>query len=211
MANLYPVYMNLEDKNCVVIGGGNVAERKVENLLKCGGKVTVVSPDITNKLNDLLISGHIKYINREYEDSDVEDAFIVICATDSEQINKKVANKCFEHNILVNVVDVPPLCNFYVPSVVRQGDLAISISTNGKSPGLAKKIRKDLERLYGSEYELFLEMMGEAREKVLAQCDNPRKRKEIFTSLVESDILELLKKGEYTLAKERISLCLSSL
>jgi precorrin-2 dehydrogenase/sirohydrochlorin ferrochelatase len=211
VTNLYPAYLNLTNKKCLVIGGGEVAARKVISLLECDAEVTVISPECTQVLHQLVAEGKIHYIQRRYDSSDLEDAFLVISATDNQEVNKQVAAGCFAKGILVNVVDVPDLCNFFVPSVVRRGDLAISISTGGKSPLLAAKLREQLEGQFGTEYEEFLEILGRVRQQVLAECDDPAKRRKIFQRLVESDLLQLLKDGKESSAKERVNQCLSLL
>lgn len=205
----YPVFLNLNNQKCLVVGGGKVAERKVISLLECGAQVKVVSPEITEKLQELVASKSIVHICREYCSQDLESAFLVVSATASEELNKKISQECRERNILVNVVDDPDKCSFIVPSVVRRGDLAIAISTSGKSPALAKKIRQELETHYGREYEEFLEIMGEVRKKLLSEVSSQERRKEIFTKLVQSDILDLLKSGKKHLVEERIAQCIS--
>ncbi|MBS4025610.1 MAG: bifunctional precorrin-2 dehydrogenase/sirohydrochlorin ferrochelatase [Clostridia bacterium] len=211
MANLYPVYVNLVKQKCLVVGGGEVAERKVISLVECDATVTVISPECTQFLRQLAEEGKIDYIQRRYDPGDLEDAFLVISATDNQEVNKLVASSCFSKGILVNIVDVPDLCNFFVPSVVRRGDLTISISTGGKSPLLASKLRKELEGQFGEEYQQYLEIMGRVRQQVLTECDDPSKRKAIFQRLVESDILQLLREGKEFSAKERVNQCLSLL
>lgn len=205
----YPVFLNLDNQKCLVIGGGQVAERKVLSLLECGAKVKVVSPKITENLQELVKTGAIEYTAREYCSSDLDGAFLVISATSSEDLNNKIAEECRMRNILINVVDDPDKCSFIVPSVVRRGDLTIAISTSGKSPALAKKIRQELEEHYGPEYGEFIEIMGEIRKKILMEIPNQKQREEIFTKLVHSDILELLKTGNKHLVEERIAQCIS--
>lgn len=179
--------------------------------MECEALVTVISPDCTNKIQGLQNTGKINYHKRKYTPKDIIGALLVVSATDNEEVNKEVAAECFQKGILVNVVDVPELCNFFVPSVIRRGDLSISISTGGKSPMLASKLRKKFEQEFGDEYEKFLDIMGQVRQQVLAECDDPVKRKEIFRRLVDSDILQLLKDGNENLAKGRVEECLSLL
>lgn len=212
MTNLYSVSMNLRDKKCLVIGGGKVAQRKITGLLQCNAIVVVVSPKITETIEQLAANGKITYYQRVYSSEDLTDAYLVISATDNSEVNSQVAKACQQKGILVNVADEPSLCSFFVNSVIRRGDLTISISTNGKSPLLASTLKKDLEDQFGDEYKAFLEIMGEVREEVLAKCDNPIRRKEIFNIIFfELNILQLLKDGDISLAKERVRKCLSSL
>jgi precorrin-2 dehydrogenase/sirohydrochlorin ferrochelatase len=145
----YPLFLDIEGKKCVVIGGGEVATRKVKALLTCRADVVVISPEIEDELKRLNIS----WIKREYRYGDLDGAQIVISATDSPEVNKKVSEEAREKNILVNVVDNPKLCNFLVPSTLRRGELCIAISTSGRAPSLAKAIRIRLEKIFGPEYE----------------------------------------------------------
>ncbi|MHB1252835.1 MAG: precorrin-2 dehydrogenase/sirohydrochlorin ferrochelatase family protein, partial [Candidatus Humimicrobiaceae bacterium] len=186
MKKLYPVYLNITSQKCLVVGGGDVAERKIKNLLECGARVMVVSPECNKKVAGMVIAGEIKYHQNNYQTSDLEGAMLVISAADSEDVNRKVAEDCLARGILVNVVDSPDLCNFFIPSVIRRGDLAISISTGGKSPLLAVRLRMELEKQFGKEYEKFLEIMGRVRQRVLAECDDPAVRNEIFQRLIDS-------------------------
>lgn len=208
MSNLYPVYLDLRRKKCLVVGGGKVAERKVRSLLDCGAEVYVVSPQLTTELAGMNRAGEIVYIERNYTTTDLESAFLVISATDDEKINRRVAVDCLERNILINVVDDPAKCNFIVPAVFRQGALSVSVSTEGKSPLLARKIREDLPAVFGPEYGEFLELMGDLREQIINTVAVPEERRRLFYDLVNSDILELLKNGQHEKVKERIGLVL---
>lgn len=208
----YAVSLNLTGKKCLVVGGGRVAERKVKSLLECRALVKVVSPEATEAILQLAQAGRIDYAGREYCEEDLEQVFIAISATDSRELNRRVAMDCFARNIPINVVDDPEYCSFIVPAVVRRGDLTISISTGGKSPALAKKIRQELEQQYGNEYAILLEYLGRAREMVLARVPCQRQREMMFRRLVESysDLLELIRQDQFQLLEERINQCLSS-
>lgn len=196
MPKFYPIYLNLENKTCLVVGGGGVAERKVLTLLESAAKVVVVSPQITPKLQQLANQKTINWIKRGYEDEDLEGAFLVIGATDDRRLHEKIVAQADKNNILTNIVDVPDLCNFIVPSKVERGDLCISISTSGKSPALAKKIRRQLEKQFGPEYADFLNMMGDYRGEIINKYPDGKKRKKIFEQMVDSDLLQLLKAGD---------------
>ncbi len=209
MYNFYPVYLSLCSKKCLVIGGGTVAERKVKSLFECGADVWVVSYSLTEGLGKLVEENQINYLHREYLPGDLEDCFLVISATDDSDTNKKVADDCFARNIPVNVVDEPDRCSFIVPSVMRRGDLCIAVSTGGKSPLLARKIRERLETLFGTEYAEYLELMGMLRKKIIQEVPDRQSRRKIFECLVNSDILELIQKGQRELVKEKVAQCLS--
>ena len=203
----YPIFLDIKDKPCVVIGGGNVAERKVISLLDAGARVVVISPALTPALKKLVREKIINYCPKPYEDGDLKGFFLAYSATDNSSVNRKVFNEAKREGILLNVVDVPKLCNFIVPSVVDRGDLLIAISTSGKSPAMAKKIRQRLEKEFGREYAVFLDIMGKVREKVLTLdrqnvCQGLTRSKEsdtnkrIFEKLINSPLLEWIKKGE---------------
>jgi precorrin-2 dehydrogenase/sirohydrochlorin ferrochelatase len=192
----YPINVDITDKRCVVLGGGRVAQRKVESLLKCGGGVTVISPFLTPGLKELQSLGKIKNVCREYQSGDIEDAFVVFCATNDSNINAKAAEEAKRRGVLFNVVDMPQMCNFIVPSVVHREDLVITISTSGKSPALAKRLKKELETAYGEEYGLFLILMGAIREKLLKISSDSEVNRMTFYRLIDSDILDYIKEGK---------------
>lgn len=150
MDNLYPVFIELHHRACVVVGGGSVAERKVQALLEAGADVTVVSPAITPVLQELARTGALQHVNRDREDGDLEGSFLVVAATGDAAVNRAVSAEARERNMLVNVVDVPELCNFFVPAVCRRGDLQIAVSTSGRAPALARAIGRRLEKLIPS-------------------------------------------------------------
>ncbi|MBI5681592.1 MAG: bifunctional precorrin-2 dehydrogenase/sirohydrochlorin ferrochelatase [Deltaproteobacteria bacterium] len=189
----YPIFLDIKDKPCVVIGGGKVAERKVLSLLDAGAKVCVISPDVTPAIKRLACQKKIKIISRAYKQGDVKGLFLVYSATDNRTVSLMVFKEAQKNGILLNVVDVPELCNFIVPSVVERGALLIAISTSGKSPAMAKKIRERLEKEFGTEYGVFLDIMGKIREKVLTGSKEPDKNKKIFEELVNSALLDLIR------------------
>lgn len=204
MGNFYPISLNLKDKKCLVVGGGRVAERKVTSLLACGAKVHLVSPQLTPSLNQLAFNGEISYIGRDFINQDLENCFLVICATDNSLINQKVAQEAMKGNILVNVVDNPELCNFFVPAVLQRGDLTISVSTAGKSPLLARRIRENLEQSYSDAYAEILNLLGEIRKNILASVSDEEARREIFSKMVDAEVINLLAEGKIELVKGRI-------
>jgi precorrin-2 dehydrogenase/sirohydrochlorin ferrochelatase len=204
MTKLYPLYLRLNKEKCLVVGGGKVAERKVKRLLEAEATVTVVSPLLTPQLAELKKQAQIKHIERMYQEQDLEGAFLVICATDDKKLNRKVAEQCQEQKLLVNVVNDPPQSNFIVPAVIRQGSLSIAVSTDGKSPLLAARIREQLEKTYGSEYADFLELLGEVRRDIVENVEDSEVRKEILENIVQSDILTLIKEKRYQEIKERV-------
>lgn len=200
----YPVYLNLKGKKCVVVGAGRVAVRKVGSLLKSGAEVVLISPRIDKNLARLSRQKKITYRRKNFEAKDLSGAFLVIGATDNSRINDEISRVAEEKGILVNIVDLPVRCNFIVPSRVKRGDLSIAISTSGKSPLLAKRIRQELELVYGREYALFLKLMEKLRPEIIKNIPEPKKRAEVFKKIVDSDIIKLIKQGEKKLVRERI-------
>ena len=205
MNTYYPVYIEMREQPCVVIGGGKIAEGKVEGLLAAKANVTVISPDLTANLRELVEEKKITYIARAYQPGDLTGAFMVICATDQTQINHQVWQEASANRQLVNVVDDTPRCNFIAPSILRKGDLSIAISTSGKAPALAVRLKERLQRELGPEYERFLELAGELREPLARQVPDFETRKAIWYELVDSEILDVLARGDETAAREIIS------
>lgn len=206
----YPVSLNLANKVCLVIGGGNVALRKINTLLQAGGTVWVVSPQISKEINKLLDEKRIEWISKEINYEILKTCFLVIAATNNRSVNCQIADYCHKYNVLVNVVDSLEESSFIVNSFLKQGDLTIAISTNGKSPALAYKIKTDLLKFYGPEYALFLELLGEVREIAKASIKDVNKRNQFFREIVQSNILELIQEGKFGEAKERVKTCLLS-
>jgi siroheme synthase-like protein len=205
MNTYYPVYIQLRDQPCVVIGGGKIAEGKVDGLLDVQAKVTVISPALTPHLYDLVKEKRITYVPRAYQPGDLTGAFLAICATDLPDINHQVWQEATANHQLVNVVDDPPRCNFIAPSILRKGDLTVAISTSGKAPALAVRLKERLQRELGPEYERFLELAGELREPLARQVPDFEKRKSLWYELVDSEILDVLAAGDEEKAREIIS------
>ncbi len=205
MNTYYPVYIEMREQPCVVIGGGKIAEGKVEGLLAAKANVTVISPDLTANLRELVEEKKITYIARAYQPGDLTGAFMVICATDQAQINHQVWQEASANRQLVNVVDDTPRCNFIAPSILRKGDLTIAISTSGKAPALAVRLKERLQRELGPEYERFLELAGELREPLARQVQDFETRKALWYELVDSEILDILARGDETAARVIIS------
>lgn len=205
MNTYYPVYIQMRGQSCVVIGGGKIAEGKVDGLLAVEAKVTVIAPDLTPHLHDLADQKQIAYVSRIYRPGDLTGAFMVICATDQAEINHQVWQEATANHQLVNVVDDTPRCNFIAPSILRQGDLTIAISTSGKAPALAVRLKERLQREIGPEYERFLELAGELREPLAQHVPDFETRKALWYELVDSEILDVLASGEEEQAREIIS------
>ncbi len=166
VAACYPVFLNINNRKCVVVGGGQVALRKVKALLEHGADVEVVSPDLCPELVEIAGSGEIHTIPREYRAGDLENAFVAIAATDNTEINQRVVAEARSRAVLVNVVDDAGNSDFIAPSYMRRGDITIAVSTGGKSPALARKIRSRLEKELGDEYAVLASLIGEVRSEV---------------------------------------------
>jgi precorrin-2 dehydrogenase/sirohydrochlorin ferrochelatase len=192
----YPIFLDLKDQNVLVVGGGKVAERKILNLLRYGCRIHVVSPGLTSQLEKLVLEKKIQHIPEQSLNQAMGKASMVIAATDDPAVNGQIASRAKERGLLVNAVDQPQDCNFIMPSIVKSGDLQIAISTGGKSPALAKKIRKELQALFGSEYASLVELLGMLRTEVLAQGGTSSVNKPTFNNLVNSDLLDLIRKGD---------------
>ena len=172
--------------------------RKAMTLLDCGAKVTDVSTDVTEQLLKLADHGSIILKKRPYKTSDLDGKFLVIGATNNEESNRQIHADAELLGILCNIADRPESCNFILPSIVNRGDLVISISTSGKSPAFAKKLRKDLERDFGNEYAEFLKLMGAIRKILLAQNHEPEAHKHLFEQLISRGLIELIRDRKTT-------------
>jgi len=200
----YPVFLDIDGKPCVVVGSGEVAYRKVQRLIDCGARVRVIAKPLSPALAELKAQGRITHIDAHYEPEHIDCAFLVIGATDNRQVNERIFRDARIRNILVNIVDEPERCDFILPSIVERGDLSIAVSTGGKSPALAKHLRKELEEIFGAEYETYLRIMGEIREFVLARGQSSDENRQVFESFVQSDMLNLIRKKDWHAVKSLI-------
>jgi len=199
----YPICLNnLHRALCIVVGGGNVAERKVHSLLAAGAAVRVISPELTKTLQAWADQGRIQHVQCAYRLGDLEGAFLAFAATDDHEVNRAISTEAQSRQLLVNVVNDPDLGNFTVPAVVRRGSLTISISTEGQSPALAAHLRQRIEQFIGPEYAHLLEIMSELRDQAMDACPTDRRR-DLWYQLIESDILDLLRQGMIQEAHER--------
>lgn len=189
----YPVYLDIEGRRCLVVGGGQVGTRKVKTLLECGARVKVISPEVTSALTELADQGRIDLELRTYRSADLDEAFLVIGATDDQALNRQIHRDAEAAQRLCNIADQPALCNFVLPSIINQGDLTIAISTAGKSPAFAKHLRRQLTEQFGPEYGQMLELMGAIRQRLLAAEHAPEQHKPLFEQLIRRGLLELIK------------------
>jgi precorrin-2 dehydrogenase len=194
----YIACLRLSGRRCLVVGGGDVGLEKVEGLLACGADVALVSPDAVDELRELAREGSISWERREYRAEDLEGAFLAIAATADTDANIRVFEDAERRAMLVNVVDVPPLCNFILPAIIRSGPLAIAISTAGASPALAKRIKAEIAEEYGEPYARLAELLNEVRGWAKGTLPTYQDRKAFFESIVEGapDPVELLRVGD---------------
>jgi len=203
----YIACLRLKGRRCVVVGGGDVGLEKVEGLLACDADVTLVAPEAHPELIQLALEGSIRWERREYGGAgDLTGALIAIAATDDTDLNIRVFEDAEARAMLVNVVDVPPLCNFILPAIVRTGPLAVAISTAGASPALAKRMKREIAELFGEPYANLAILLNEARGWAKATLPTYQDRKEFFESIVngEPDPIELLRDGDIDAVRELI-------
>lgn len=187
MERLFPMFVKLADRQVLVVGGGAVGEAKIRGLLDTGAQIRVVALQANQAVHDWADGGIIALEERAFGPADLDGAFLVVAATSSPEVNELIFGEAQSRGILCNVVDVPELCDFFYPAVVRRGDLQIAISTAGQSPLLAQRIRKRLEQQFGPEYAEWLAQLGELRREVLSS-DLPMERKrELLRSLTSQD------------------------
>ena len=191
----YPIFLKIKGKRCIVVGGGEVARRKVKALLECGAGVEVISPDPCREINQLVEAGEVKLLRRGYQPGDLQGALIAIAATDDSRINRQVVKEAQEKAVLVNVADDAEDSDFILPSYLRRGALSIAVSTGGVSPALARKIRTRLEKDFGDEYASLVRLVGEVRAELKRQ--KVKFSGDDWQVALDLDfMLDLLKKGE---------------
>ncbi|MBW1786783.1 MAG: bifunctional precorrin-2 dehydrogenase/sirohydrochlorin ferrochelatase [Deltaproteobacteria bacterium] len=205
--SFYPVFVDLEGKTALVVGGGEVAERKIGSLMECGASIRLVSRELNQKVKQLVKSEAVDYVEGEFDKSHLDGVFLAIAATDDTVLNSSISRMAREVGVLVNAVDQPADCDFIVPSVVKRGDLILAISTSGKSPATAKMIRKELEAQYGDEYRVFLQIMGRVRKVVLSLGYTQKENSMIFKEIVHSRILDAVERGDW----KGVSACLRAI
>ena len=190
MMKYFPVNLDVTGKPCLVVGGGRVGLRKVRTLLRCDAQVTVVSPDFDKGFEPL--KGIVQLLDKAYESHDLAGQFLVFAATDSPTVNQQVKSDARDRNILCNIADDPDGSQFVLPAIVQRGDLVVTVSTSGKSPALAKRVKHDLEAYFGPEYGAFLLLMGEIRKRLLAAGHDPDHHRVVFHTLINKGLLQMV-------------------
>ncbi len=191
----YPIYIDIEDRLVVIVGGGNVCARKAETVLGYGARVTIVAPELTDEIEAWAAEGRVAVRRKEYEEDDLDGASMVIASTDSPCINGRVARDCRRRKIPVNVVDVTHLCEFIVPAIIQKGSIQIAVSTGGKSPALGRTLKEDLQRLVGPEYTEVNDVLGTLRPGAKSVLPTDVDRKRFFDGILASGVLEMLREG----------------
>ncbi len=192
-----PIHLDVHGRKVIIVGGGAVAERKCLSLLEAGADVTAIAPELAPGMTKLVSQGKIRHLDREYRRGDLNDAVLVFAATDSHGVNDAVAAEAAELGIPANIADSPEKSAFISPAVVARGELLITVSTGGKSPALAQKIRKELEALYGPEYVPALRLLGAVREKLLTEKRGCQYNKRLVEELLSRDLPGLFKNESY--------------
>jgi len=198
----FPMFFKLEDRSCLVVGGGDVAARKVSLLVRAGGKVTVISPDLCESLQGRLNAGEIKHLSKTFEASDLSGYALVIAATDDMPVNREISEIAQKQNIPVNVVDQPKLCTFIVPSIIDRSPVQVAVSTGGASPVLARLLRARLETIIPSSYGKLGLLMEEFRDKVKKAIKDSDKRRSFWETVIQGPIAEMVFSGKEEAARE---------
>lgn len=201
----YPIFLDVEGREVVVVGGGAVSERKIESLLRCGARVIVVAPDTTPRIDAWARDERIALHRRFYEPADVDGAMLVVASTSDPAVNGRVAADCRAKNVLVNVADNPALCDFIVPAVIESGSMQVAVSTGGSSPALARRLKADLQRTLGNEYAEVNTILGSLREGAKTALPHDSDRKRFFDSVIATGVLDLLRAGQRREAYEAVA------
>jgi siroheme synthase-like protein len=191
----YPIFLDVENRDVLIIGGGSVCARKAETMLRYGARVTIVSPKFTDEIERWARDGTVTIRRKAYDANDLGGASIVIASTDDQGVNEQIAADCRARRIPVNVVDVTPLCEFIVPAIVENGSVQIAISTGGKSPALARTLKEDLQRLVGTEYAEVNDVLGSLRDNAKRVLPTDTDRKRFFDGIIARGVLDMLRQG----------------
>ncbi len=201
----YPIYIDIEDRAVLIVGGGTVCARKAETMMRYGARVTIVSPEITDEIAAWEQAGVLAVQRKMYAEPDLEGASMVIASTDDQCVNARVARDCRRRRIPVNVVDVTHLCEFIVPAIIEKGSIQIAVSTGGKSPAIARTLREDLQRTIGPEYAEVNDLLGTLRKSAKQVLPTDIDRKRFFDSIIAAGILDLLREGRRREAFEAVA------
>ncbi len=191
----YPLFLDITEKECLVVGGGSVAERKALMLLRFNASVTVVSPKVTRKLADLADRGTLRLLARRYHTGDLDNVAVVFACTDDRDTNGAVREDAAKRGILINVVDKPKECDFIVPSIIRKGDVTIAVSTSGVLPMASKKIRQAIEKTVTKDYVAYTRIIGALRRHLIDTVPDPARRKTIMKGIASMEVGDVVRRG----------------
>lgn len=203
--SLFPIFLKLEGRRCLVVGAGEIAEAKIQSLLAADAHVTVVAPEAKPALISLARDGRLEWHKREFVAGDLDGAFLVVAATNVAEVNAAVYREALQRNVICNAVDDPPNCDFYFPSIVKRGDLQIAISTAGESPALAQRLRKEIDEQLPHNLGPWLAALGELRREVLASMPADESRKLLLHELAQRAVCELEECPSRRLVRERVT------
>ena len=192
--NLFPLFLKLAGRRCLVVGAGTIGESKISSLLETGASVRVVAPRVTPKVRAWARAGKIEWQRRNFRPRDLDDVLLVVAATSSAETHEQIFRHARRRGVLCNVVDDPERCDFYYPAVVRRGALQIAISTSGRSPALAQRLRKQLERQFGPEYEDWIAQLGQDREALLWKAASSKSRRLILHEQASEEAFEAFRR-----------------
>ena len=198
----YPIFLQLEDRRCLVVGGGREAQRKVEGLLAAGGRATLIAPDLTDDLQRLLAEGHIEYVERAYRDGDLDGYELCMVATDDGAVNAQVAAEGRRRRVWVNAADDPANCDFILPAIIRRGAITVAASTGGGSPALARRLREELDAYLTDEMPALAELLKEVRAELKSRGILPDP--EVWQDAIDEELRVLLAQRKYRQAKARL-------
>lgn len=184
---LFPMFLKLTERPCLVVGAGEIGESKIGSLVDAKAKVLVVAPEATSQVESWAQSGKIEWQPRAWQPADLDGMFLVVAATSSTEVHERIFEEATRRGVLCNIVDVPALCDFYYPAIVQRGALQIAISTAGQSPALAQRLRKEMEAQFGTEYTVWLDQLGEERDKLFAEPRDPEERKRLLHDLASAE------------------------
>lgn len=211
----FPINIDIQNKSCVLIGGGNVAYRKALSLLKAGADITLIAPEINDGVSGLVDDDALKWLKRIYQPGDLKGATLAIVAVDDPGVGKKVSQEATRLNVPINVADIPEQCTFTLSSCIERGDLLVTISTGGKCPAFSRHMRLKLEEVVDDAYGDLLNILGDAREKMLEAGISSDNCRDSLNNLIDSDILSFLREGEHekaaTFADKTVSKTISKL
>jgi precorrin-2 dehydrogenase/sirohydrochlorin ferrochelatase len=193
-AKLFPMFLKIAGRPCLVVGAGAVAESKIASLVEAGAKVRVIAPTATKRIRLWAEAKTIEWQRRGFQPQDLAGVFLVVAATSSRELHEEIFKEATRRGVLCNIVDVPELCDFYYPAVVQRGALQIAISTSGRSPALAQRLRKELEEQFGPEYEEWMGQLGDARDVQQAGDSDPEERKRLRHEQASEEAFEAFRR-----------------